>query len=313
VNAQPGKPSLAILATYVFGFHLNVPRLPVAGESLFGNHLQPEHGGKGSNQAVAAARLGARVRIAAALGKDALGDGALALWRDEGIEVEYLLRASDRPTGGFCAMILPDGNNYTVVDPGANLSMTPRQVAAAEPMLEGSRLLLANLETSVETIEAAFAMARREGVTTVLTPGPYTPMPASLLQLTDVLVPNEVEARNIAGLPPDAPLTPERLAEEIVALGPRTAVITQGEAGVYVLAAEDRFQTPAFPVRSLDPVGAGDSFLAGLSVALAEGRSLREAVRRGCASGALAVQRFGVIPGLPTRAQVDAFLAERPA
>jgi len=301
---------LAVLGSYVFGFHLNVPRLPYNGESLLGSHLQPEHGGKGSNQAVAAARLGARVRMAAAVGRDVLGDYACTLWEQEGVEVPVLARGT-RPTGGFCVMITPDGKTYTVVDAGANEELSAADVERFAPTIAESPLLLAQLELSFEAIEAGFAIARRHGARTVLTPGPYRPLPRSLLALTDVIVPNEVEAKHIAGIAADAPLAPEALAEELAALGPQTVIVTRGAEGCFARTPDERFSLPAFAVEAVDPTGAGDSFLAGVAVALAEGRPLREAVRRGCASGALAVQAFGVIAGLPRRAQVEAFLAER--
>ncbi len=305
------QPRIAVLSSYVFGFHLNVPRLPVVGESLLGTNLHPEHGGKGSNQAVAAARLGARVRQAVAVGQDILGEYAARFWQDEGVETPVLVRAPGRPTGGFCVMITPGEQNYTVVDPGANEELSPADLERFEPAIADSALLLAQLELAVETVEAGFALARRHGVRTVLTPGPYKPLPPSLLRLTDVIVPNAVEARYIAGLPADAPLSPATLAEKLVALGPDTVIITQGAQGAFVRSGGDAFHVPAFPVREVDPTGAGDSFLAGVAVSLAEGRSLREAVWRGCACGALNVQAFGVIAGLPTRAQLEAFLSSQ--
>lgn len=307
------QPLISVLGSFVGAVWIHAPRLPVKGETLIGTAIAMGPGGKGSNQAIGARRLGARVAFIASIGRDLFGQMALDLWQREGIDTRYVLQRDDVPTGGALSIIDPNGDNYIVVDPAANERLTPDDVRTFEPEISRSRLVMAQLEIRPETVAEGFRIARRAGVPTLLNPGPFRALDDALLSLVDVLTPNETEARQLAGLPPDdtSPLADvgRRLRDRGVAM----VLITRGENGVLAVTRDGIVEMPAFPVEVVDVTGAGDSFNAALAVALARGLSLPEALVEATAAGALAVTRDGVVPALPTRAQLQAFLRERGA
>jgi len=302
---------ITVLGSFVGCMTLRAPRLPVQGETLICTSLDVGPGGKGSNQAIGAARLGARVWMTACIGQDLFGRLALEVWQREGIDTRYIVQRSDAPTGGAMAILDPRGDNYLLVDPGANERLSPDDVRRLEAEIARSHVVMAQLEIRPDTVAEAFRLARRHGATTLLNPAPYRPLARDLLAMTDLLTPNETEARQLAGLPPDDPRPVEDVGRQLLDLGVGTIVITLGERGALVMTREGVWRAPSFAVDVVDVTGAGDSFNAALAVALAAGRSLEAAVREANAAGALAVTRLGVVPALPTREALDRFLAER--
>jgi ribokinase len=305
-------PRIAVVGSYATGLTMRVHRIPGAGETLLGSGYRVDFGGKGSNQAVGCARLGARVDFVARIGKDSFGDMALGLYRDEGIDVTHLKRSAEAPTGvGFIVVEAKSGQNCIVLDPGANELLTAADVSAAASVLKSAAVVLTQLEIPAEAAEAGLTIGRTAGVVTILNPAPVRPLPASLLEMVDVLTPNETEARVLAGRAPDDSIDPEIVAHELIGRGVKQVVMTLGENGALLVSSSECRRLPAVRVRAVDTTGAGDAFNAGLATALAHGASLEEAVQFAVIVGAMAVTKDGVIPSLPRRFEFLEFCAQR--
>jgi ribokinase len=274
---------VAVVGSYGVGLTFAAERVPGRGETVIGDLFRTDHGGKGSNQAIGAARLGAEVSLLTAVGEDSFGDEAVALWAAEGVDARAVLRAP-LPTMTAAILVERSGDNRIVVVPGALSTLAAEHVEAFAAQIEQADLLLVQLEIPLEAALRALDIARRAGVRTVLNPAPAPPAPLSVA--ADYLTPNETEAHAVAG------------AEG-------TVVLTLGERGARV----DGEVVPAFPARVVDSTGAGDAFCAAFGVALAEGLSDLDATRWGCAAGAHMVEHEGVVPGLPTLAQLEERLA----
>lgn len=292
-------PGIVVVGSYNQDTVLRVPRFPQPGETLAASRLDRFHGGKGSNQAVAAARSGARVAMVAAVGADVAGDAALALWREEGIAADGVARMPGLPTGEALILVEDGGENEIVIVAGANAAVAPDQAAAA--VKAGAALVLAQLETPLAATEAAFRAARAAGATTLLNAAPARALPAGLLDLTDILAVNETEAAMLAGQ--DAP------ADQVAALlserHRRGVVLTAGAAGAYWAGrAGSVVHVPAPRVTVVDSTGAGDAFLGAFAAALVGGAGDQAALRRGVAAGALACGQEGAVPSLPRLAEI---------
>jgi ribokinase len=302
-------PKITVVGSFAVGLTMNVPRLPVRGETLLGSGFAIGPGGKGSNQAVGAARLGALSRFVAMIGVDNFGDIAVEMYRREGVDITHLRRTSERPTGVGFIIVGPSGENMITVDVGANLLLSPAEVDAAEALIADSDVVLSVLEIPVAPAARAAALARRHGVRMILNPAPAQPLDDDFLRNIDILTPNEGELRVIAGLAPDDPADGVEIARSLIARGVGAVMITRGGEGVTIVARDaEAVHVPAFPVQPVDTTGAGDSFNSALAVALAEGKDLAVAARFAAAAGAFTVTRPGVIPALPTRAELEAFI-----
>lgn len=293
---------IVVVGSYNRDTVLAVPHFPAPGETLAALGVERFHGGKGSNQAVAAARAGAAVAMIAAIGADAAGDGALALWAAEGIDASAVIRLAGQPTGE--AMILVDaaGENEIVIVPGANAALPE---AAVEAAVMGASLVIAQLETPVAATLTAFRAARAGGVMTLLNAAPAVGLPDAVLDETDLLIVNETEAARLLGSAGD----PTVLARALAPRHPRGVVLTAGAAGaLWAVPDGTVVHAPSRAVAVVDSTGAGDAFIgafaAGLAAGLGEGASLR----RGVAAGALACCRAGAVPSLPRLAEIEAAL-----
>jgi ribokinase len=272
-------PRVAVVGSYGVGLTFGSARAPDRGETVIGTLFRTDDGGKGSNQAVGAARLGAEVSLLTAVGADTFGDRAYELWEREGVDASAVIR-SDAPTMTAAILVEASGDNRIVIVPGALSTLTPRHVEEFGPQIESADVLLVQLEIPVESAVRALEIGNAAGVRTVLNPAPAPSEP--IAPRADYIVPNETEAGAVSG-----------------AAG--TLVVTLGEEGARI--GDDLVH--AFPVRAADTTGAGDAFCAAFAVALAEGAADLDAVRWGCAAGAHMVEHAGVIPGLPTRAQLE--------
>jgi ribokinase len=302
------EPKIVVVGSYATGLTMKVDRLPCSGETLLASGYRVDYGGKGSNQAVGCARLGARVSFVAKIGKDGFGDSALNLYREEGVNTAHVIRTADAPTGvGFIIVEAASGHNCITIDPGANELLSAAEVAKAE--FTGSRAVLTQLEIPVAAAEAAMAHGRESSAITILNPAPVRPLPAEVLKLIDVLTPNESEAKVLLGEKPDSSLKPEEIAKRLISLGVKNVVMTLGEQGALLVTSEGAFRVPAIRVKAVDTTGAGDAFNAGLAVSLASGTTLEEAVRFAVVTGGLAVTKEGVIPSLPRLAEVTNYPA----
>jgi ribokinase len=290
---------LCVVGSCNIDLTFHVPRLPRPGETLVATETQQGFGGKGANQAVAAAVLGAEVALIARVGDDAFGRQTLENLRARGVDPTFVRTDAGQPTGLASIAVSAAGENSIMVAAGANGAVTVEDVLAAESLMARADAVLCQLETPVAAAEQAFRIARAAGVRTILNPAPAISLPAELLHLCDLCVPNETELELLTGT--SGALEPA--ARALQARGPRAVVVTLGAAGALVLddAAEN---VPPWRVAAVDPTGAGDVFIAALAVRMAEGVSLREAVHWANAAAALSVTRPGTQSAAPTRAEV---------
>ena len=307
-----GTPHIVVVGSYATGLTMKTARIPTAGETLLGTGYRVDFGGKGSNQAVGCARLGAKVDFVASIGNDSFGEMALGLYRDEGVGTRFLKRSADAPTGvGFIVVEAASGQNCIVLDPGANELLSAADVREALTTLESPAVMLTQLEIPVDAAESALDHGRSAKAITILNPAPVRPLPASVFGLIDILTPNETEAKVLAGYAPDESVAPNTVAQDLLRRGVKNVVMTLGEKGALLINQSLQKLIPAVAVRAADTTGAGDAFNAGLAVALAYGDSIEAAVEFAVVTGAMAVTREGVVPSLPRHAEVTDFCRSR--
>ena len=300
------QPHLCVVGSTNIDLTFRTTRMPKPGETLAGQGFQLGYGGKGANQAVMAARLGARVTMVGKVGRDVFGEGALRNYRDQGIDTDHVLIDGQRPTGVASIVVDDAARNCIIVMPGANLGLTPEDVRAAAAVIESAGVLLCQLEVPIETVAEALRIARAAKVTTILNPAPAVALPDELLRLADLCVPNEGEIELLTGGQTAATVQEAAAAAwELLKRGPRTVIVTLGERGALIADAGSAEHVPAPQVEAVDSSGAGDAFIGALGVYLAEGVPLREAVRRANAVAALSVTRLGTQASFPTRAEVE--------
>ena len=295
---------IVVVGSYATGLTMRVGRLPSPGETLLGKGYRVDFGGKGSNQAVACARLGSRVSFIAKIGQDNFGEMALGLHRQEKVDVASVVQVPDKPTGVGFIIVDAQGNNCITIDPAANDLLTAEEVSQCLQTLTSEAIVLTQLEIPAEAAGAAMVQGRERGALTILNPAPARILPDSVLQFVDVLTPNLSEAKVLTGRSPDAAVEPEAIARELISRGVKRVVMTLGEKGALLTTAHSSLHIPAINVSAQDTTGAGDAFNGGLAVALSRGVNLEEAVRFAVVTGGLAVTREGVVPSLPTRNEV---------
>jgi ribokinase len=291
-------------------FVLKVERRPEPGETVTGAELALFPGGKGGNQAIAAARLGADVAILGRVGEDPFGRELVVNLRDNGVDTSRVEAVTDVPTGSAFITVTPDGENAIVVSPGANRRFGPAEVRAASEDLRKARLLLAQLEVEVEAVEMAAYTVAGNGGRVLLNLAPPREVSGDLLRLSDPLVVNEHEAAFLLG---EDAQTPEESAGKLLDLGPPSAVVTLGGAGAILATENSSRHFPAPEVQVVDTTGAGDAFVGALAAKLAEGTLLEEAVPYAVLAGAVAVMREGAQGSLPAPEDVEKFSDRGPA
>ena len=280
-------------------------RIPQPGETILGGDLQTFPGGKGANQAVAARRMGAQVSMIGRVGQDAFAVPLLQTLGEAGVDSSHVLQDPSAATGVAIIVVDQRGQNSIVVCSGANAHLSPQDIRAAEPAIAGADALLLQLESPLETVRCAAEIARGHGVRVILNPAPARPLPEALLRTVDVLVPNESEAALLTGLPVEDVPQVEAAAARLHKMGAEAVVVTLGERGALYLYKGESHRVPAFKVTPVDTTAAGDAFMGGFAVALAEGKPFAEAVRWGNAAGALATTKMGAQPSLPERGAVE--------
>ncbi len=303
-------PRLVVVGSTNMDLVIRAPRLPGAGESILGGPFGTYGGGKGANQAVAAARLGAEVAFVGCVGRDAWGEQLRALLAAERIDLTHLISRGGEATGAAVITLDPSGQNTIVVAPGANMALAPRDIEAARDDIISADALLLQLETPLEANRRAMEIARRADVPVLLNAAPARSLEPALLEMVDLLIVNESEARILCGLD-DPRLTESQIAAHLAAMCRGHVIITLGRAGAVHFDGSLLSRQAAFPVESVDATGAGDAFVAAFAVAWGEGRETPEALAFACAAGALAVTRMGAMASLPRRGEVDAFLRSR--
>jgi len=284
---------------------VRAPRFPAPGETISGEDLAIIPGGKGANQAVAAARQGASVAMVGRVGNDSFGPTLLQNLKDNHVDTAHVL-TDESATGTAIIVVAADGQNNIVLSPGANSKVTPDDVEAVS--FKDADALLLQLEIPLETVIHAAHIARQNGVRVILNPAPARPLPDSLLADVDILVPNESELSLLSGQPVTDIDSAKSAAQALLAKGIKTIIVTLGAQGALLITGEQVTHVPTFKVDVVDTTAAGDAFIGGLAAALLKGKSLEEAVRYGNASGALAATKFGAQPSLPTQNEVEQLL-----
>jgi ribokinase len=284
---------------------VRVQRFPGPGETIGGEDLAVIPGGKGANQAVAAARQGATVSMVGRVGNDSFAPPLIQNLQNNKVNTSHVL-AGEYATGTATIVVDVTGQNSIVLSPGANAKVTVEDVDSVS--FKNTSILLLQFEIPLETVAHAASVGRLNGLRVILNPAPARSIPDSLLADIDILVPNESELQLLTGMPVDDPASAATAAGELLAKGVPTVIVTLGSMGALLVTAQGATHLPAFEVEIVDTTAAGDAFIGGLAAALLQGKSLPEAVRFGNACGALAATKFGAQPSLPTRDDVEEFL-----
>jgi ribokinase len=287
---------------------VKAPRIPRPGETVLGGQFATMAGGKGANQAVAAARMGGEVTFVARVGRDAFAQQAVAGFRAEGINTEYVVEDPEAAHGVALILVDQNGENAIAVAPGANARLSPEDVERAEPAIRDCDIVLFQLEVPLPAVIRAAELARKHGKRVILNPAPYLAVPDSLLAQVDLLTPNETEAEMLLGGGEAGLAGVAGTAEELLRRGVGCVVVTMGKEGVFVVSPEEQYHLPGRHVKTVDTTAAGDAFTGALAVCIAEGMEFRRAVRYAVAASSISVTRLGAQPSLPTRAEVEAAL-----
>ena len=304
------NPHVVVVGSSNTDMIIKMERIPRPGETILGGEFMTAGGGKGANQAVAAARAGGRVTFIARVGNDMFGGQAIAGFTGEGINVDHVIRDPASPTGVALIFVGSDGENSIAVASGANGNLSSGDVLNARAVFDGASVLIMQLETPLETIQTAAEAAAQARVRVILNPAPARPLPDSLLRHISILTPNETEAELLTGIKVDSTAAAGEAAAKLMARGVQTVVVTLGARGAFVADGATRELVPGFKVDAVDTTAAGDTFNGALAVALAEGQPLVEAVRFANAAGAISVTRIGAQPSVPRREEIEQLLAK---
>jgi len=305
------QPKICVVGSSMIDLISKVPRLPKLGETLVGHSFHLGYGGKGANQAVMAAKLGARVTMVNKVGRDVFGEGTLGNYREQGIDTTHVMFDESRFSGVAPIFVDDNAQNFIVIVPGANLGLLPADVQKARQVILEADILICQLEIPIETTLEAFRIAKSGNVRTILNPAPAAPIPDELLKLTDICAPNETETELLTGEPVGKLDEAEAAARKLLSRGPGTVILTLGERGALLVDKNNVENIPAVKVDAVDPTGAGDAFIGSLAVYLGEGLPIRDAILRANAVAALSVTRIGTQISFPTRAEADNFLKKQ--
>ena len=299
---------VVVVGSYNTDMVVRTSRIPRPGETVIGGSFTSGHGGKGANQAVAAARAGAQVTFVGKIGTDALGDEAVSDLRADGIDTRFLMRDPEHATGTAWIIVDEKGENSIVVASGANAALRPEDISRAAEAIVNADVLLVQLECPVPAVRAAIDIAVAHGVRVVLNPAPACSLDAELLRSVSILTPNEIEAEMLTGIAVDDDLQLNAAAGVLLERGVGTVLVTLGARGVHLSSAAGREVIPSFPVTPIDTTAAGDVFNGVLAAFLSKGRPLHDAVLAANAAGALCVTRPGAQQSVPTLQEIMSFL-----
>jgi ribokinase len=282
------------------------PRFPQPGETISGEDLQIIPGGKGANQAVAAARQGVSVSMLGRVGSDSFGPELISNLKRNHVDTSHVQTTSDSATGTATIIVDANGQNSIVLSPGGNGKVSPADLEAVS--VPDHKLLLLQLEIPIETVISAAQRAKENGLLILLNPAPARPLPNELISLADFILPNEGELSLLTGQPVHDLPSAEKAAKRLLERGAHTVIVTLGPNGALIVSSKQVTHVNTYRVDVVDTTAAGDAFIGGFASALLQNKSVEEAVRYGCACGALATTRFGAQPSLPTKAEVEKFL-----
>src|SRR6056297_1037398 len=290
---------------------VKVPRIPTPGETILGGKFIKAAGGKGANQAVAAARSGGEVTFIANIGEDSLGKEAIEGFKKEGINTDYIFVDQEAPSGVALIFVGDDGENSIAVASGANATLAPSNINQIDQVIAKGDILLTQLETPLETIEAAVNFAKRYGVKVILNPAPAQKLNDELLKQVDILTPNQSEAELLTGIKVQDESSAEKAAEILRSRGVEAVIITLGAEGAFVMTQQIQKIIPGFRVQAEDTTAAGDTFNGALAVGLADGKKFEEAVVWAHAAAALSVTMLGAQSSIPSNLEIREFLSAR--
>ncbi len=301
------KPRVLVVGSSNTDMVVKTERIPAVGETVSGGQFVMAPGGKGANQAVAAARLGAEVTFVAKVGNDLFGEQALRGYEQEGILTDLVLRDSDHHTGVALIIVDARGENLIAVASGANHALRPKDLQKAAERIRSVDVLVLQLEIPLETVRVAVEIAADARVPVILDPAPAAPLDGSLLAKVDYLTPNESEAERLTGIRVSDEASARAAAEKLLAAGAKHVIVTLGAKGALVAGGEQTTLVPSCQVEAKDSTAAGDAFNGAFATAIGRRAGLLEAVREACLAGALSATRVGAQPSLPTRDQLDRF------
>lgn len=283
-----------------------VKHLPRPGETVGEARFIRSNGGKGANQAVAAARLGGNVGFVSCLGDDAAAAALRQQFTADGIDTEGLITAAEIPTGTALIFVSEEGENCIAVSPGANHQLTPAAIDAVAERIAGAEYLLLQLEIPMETVVRAIEKASEAGTRVVLNPAPAIPLADELLRKLYLITPNRTEIETLTGIPVHTPEDASRAAAALLAKGVEHVIVTLGSEGALIKTPTEEMLIPAYPVTAVDTTAAGDVFNGALLVALSEGRPLQEVVRFAARCASVSVTRLGAQTSIPWRREIEA-------
>tara|TARA_B100001059_G_scaffold25646_1_gene20605 strand:+ start:1753 stop:2682 length:930 start_codon:yes stop_codon:yes gene_type:complete len=306
---EMSKKDIVILGVFVADTAYRASRQPRIGETIIGNEFSLGPGGKGSNQAVAAALAGGNVHFISRLGKDDFANMAISLWEKSGI-TPHVTQHSDSYTGAAYIFIEnKSGNNAIIISPGAAASINHDDIVANKVLIQGARVFMTQLEQSLDAADSALSFAKEGGAITILNPAPAQPLEENILKLCDFVTPNEIEAEQITGIPVKSINDAEIAAGKLLEQGASAAVITLGEQGALFKDNNQIIHQPSFHVGPVvETTGAGDAFNGGLAVALSEEMPIDKALRFACATASISVTRPGTAPSMPSRDEIEALI-----
>ena len=307
-DIQGRKPNVCVVGSCNVDLLARVPRIPGPGETLAGSSFKIGFGGKGANQAAMAAKLGAEVHFVGRVGRDVFGSDTLRNFRELGVDTTHI-GIDDALSSGVAPIFVNEetGQNSIVIVHGANYGFGPDEVRAARAVIQAADVIICQLEIRPEASLEAFRVAKEAAKPpiTILNPAPAGPMPDELLRLTDIFIPNEVEAADLVNMPVETPEQIEAAARALQKRGPRTVIVTLGKRGALIVDGDQPAElSPAQEVKAVDTTGAGDSFVGSLACLLGEGRPLRQAVEIASAIATRSVLKHGTQSSFPTRGEV---------
>ncbi len=287
---------------------IKLKKIPMPGETVIGGKFSTAAGGKGANQAVAAARAGGNVTFIARVGSDIFGETALKGFKNDGLNVDYIIKDLIEPSGVALIFVDENGENSIAVASGANAALTPMDIKNCEHIIRENEFLLMQLETPIDTIETAAKIAAENNVKIILNPAPAQKLNKELLKSVSIITPNETEAELLVGFPITNEEDAERAAKVLMEMGIDIIIITLGSKGAFVLSDSFKGLVPSFSVKAVDTTAAGDIFNGALTVSLSEGKLIKDAVIFANAAAALSVTKLGAQTSAPERKDIDRFI-----
>ncbi|RKY46138.1 MAG: ribokinase [Candidatus Neomarinimicrobiota bacterium] len=305
-----GENKIVVVGSSNTDMVIKVKNLPKPGETVIGKEFYIAAGGKGANQAVAAARLGADVTFIAKVGKDMFGDRAIANFQESGINTDFVFRDEKNPSGVALIFVDEKGENSIAVSPGSNANLVKENIKLAIDEIKKAVIMLIQLEIPIETVEYAVNVAKQHNVKVILNPAPARKLSDQLLKRVDIITPNESEAEVLTGLKIVDDISAAKAAEALIQKGVGNVVITLGERGAFLYTKSDNMLIPTKRVNAVDTTAAGDAFNGGLAFALGSGMSLKDAIHFANFVGAYSVTRRGAQPSMPNYDEVKRFMSD---